>query len=102
VQGDRAEARFLRKDPPEAVADETAGQCLALLFLPAASLAEPARAAFTLAYAFVAFRVLDIIKPFPARTLQGVPGGAGILLDDVVAGLYALALVQIPARVLLA
>jgi phosphatidylglycerophosphatase A len=38
---------------------------------------------------FLAFRVLDIVKPWPARRLQHVPGGWGILLDDLVAGAYA-------------
>lgn len=98
--GDAAEARFNRKDPSEVVADETAGMCLPLMFLPATAIASPALAVFTLVYAFVAFRVMDIFKPFPARQLQSVPGGWGILLDDLVAGVYAAVLVQVLARVL--
>ncbi|MCC6971317.1 MAG: phosphatidylglycerophosphatase A [Phycisphaerales bacterium] len=101
VQGDRAEARF-GHDPSEVVADEVAGQCVALLALPAAALATPSKAALTLATSFFAFRVLDIVKPWPAGQLQRVPSGWGILLDDLFAGLYALVVVQIVARVWIA
>lgn len=95
MQGDRAEARFNRKDPGQAVADEMAGMALTLLMAPAAGMATGPRAAFTLVYAFVAFRVMDIIKPWPAGALQRVPGGWGILLDDLMAGLYAGLLVAV-------
>lgn len=93
TRGDWAEARYGRKDPSNVVADELAGQCLALSFLPGSALSTPQLAAFTLAYSFVAFRAMDIVKPPPALRLQAVPGGLGILLDDVAAGAYALALV---------
>jgi phosphatidylglycerophosphatase A len=99
VMGDRAEARFLKKDPGQVVADETAGQCLSLAWLPASALATPGRAALTLLGAFVAFRAMDVIKPWPARQLQRLPGGWGILVDDLFAGLYAAVIVQIVARV---
>lgn len=98
MQGDRAEAHFGRKDPGNVVADETAGQSLALIFLPAAAFADPMRSAFTLATAFLAFRLLDIVKPWPARGLQRVPGGWGILIDDLIAGLYAAAVTQLTVR----
>lgn len=101
IEGDRAEAHFGRKDPSNAVADETAGQCFSLMFLPAAALATPLLSAFTLLYAFVAFRIMDIVKPFPARQLQKIPGGWGILIDDLIAGIYAMLCVQIMARVML-
>lgn len=95
--GDAAEARFGKKDPGQVVADETCAQCIPLLFLPASAIATPKLAAFTLLLAFVAFRILDIVKPFPARQLQKVPGGWGILLDDLVAGAYAAALIHLAA-----
>jgi len=91
VQGDAAEARFGGKDPSSVVADETAGQCLPLLLLPAVAHASPLAGALTLLAAFLLFRVFDILKPWPADRLQAVPGGWGILLDDLIAGLYALA-----------
>lgn len=97
VQGDRAEARF-GQDPSEVVADEVAGQCIALAALPSAALATPTKTALTLAAAFLAFRLLDIVKPWPARQLQRVPAGWGILLDDLFAGFYAMIVVQVVAR----
>ncbi len=102
AQGDEAEARFGRKDPSEVVADETAGQCIPLMLLPAGALATTASAAFTLVFAFVCFRVMDILKPAPAHGLQRIPGGLGILADDLVAGIYALLIVQAAARLSLA
>ncbi len=101
VSGDEAEARFLNKDPSQVVADETAGQCIPLLFLPGAAFGSPMMSAFTLVYVFLCFRVLDIVKPWPANRIQSVPGGWGILLDDLVAGVYALVLVQLSTRLLL-
>jgi phosphatidylglycerophosphatase A len=44
-----------------------------------------------LALAFLLFRVFDILKPWPVRAMERIPGADGILLDDVVAGLYGLA-----------
>jgi phosphatidylglycerophosphatase A len=95
IFGDRAEARFGRKDASQIVADETAGQCLPLMFLPAAALQSPATAVFTLVFAFLAFRAMDILKPWPAHGLQSAPGGWGVLLDDLAAGLQALILLQL-------
>ena len=88
VQGDGAEATFLKKDPSQAVADETAGQCMPLLCVPVLY-DSPAKAVAILLTAFVGFRLMDIIKPWPARGIQRVPSGWGILLDDLFAGFYA-------------
>ena len=43
----------------------------------------------TLTLGFLAFRAADIFKPFPARRLEALPGGLGIMVDDLVAGAYA-------------
>jgi phosphatidylglycerophosphatase A len=43
-----------------------------------------------LAVGFVLFRLFDVVKPFPARASQRLPGGAGVMVDDLIAGLYAL------------
>ncbi len=93
TQGDGAEAQFFKKDPSQAVADETAGQCMPLLFMPVlyASLGQ---AALMLLVAFVGFRLMDIIKPWPARQVQSAPSGWGILIDDLFAGFYALIITQ--------
>jgi phosphatidylglycerophosphatase A len=75
-----AEQLYGEKDPGEVVIDEVAGQMLTMLFLtPTPRL---------LITAFLLFRLLDIVKPFPARRLERLPGGSGIMADDLVAGLY--------------
>jgi len=48
---------------------------------------------------FLLFRVFDVVKPFPANVSQRLRGGVGVMIDDLIAGLYALALVLL-ARVL--
>jgi len=70
-----------RNDPREVVVDEVAGQMLTLLFLPLTWQ--------TLALGFLAFRLADIFKPYPARRLEALPGGLGIMVDDLVAGAWA-------------
>jgi phosphatidylglycerophosphatase A len=77
-----AERALGRKDPGAIVIDEVAGMALAVLLLP--------RTAGVLLAAFVLFRVFDVVKPYPANALQRLRGGAGVMLDDLVAGVYAL------------
>jgi len=69
------------KDPRPVVIDEAAGLFVTLLYLPVA----PA----TFAIGFVLFRLMDILKPFPARQAEGLSGGWGIVVDDLIAGAYA-------------
>ncbi len=86
---DGAEARW-GKDPSPVVADETAGMALTLLLMPPALLGnEPFFVVTTLAGAFVLFRAFDIAKLPPAWGMQRIPGGWGILLDDLVAAAQA-------------
>jgi phosphatidylglycerophosphatase A len=47
-----------------------------------------------LAAAFICFRILDIVKPWPIRRLERLPGGLGIMADDLLAGVYGLALLN--------
>ena len=75
------------KDPGFVVIDEVAGQMIALIGVPLDW-------KYLLA-GFILFRSFDIVKPFPLRRLESLPGGAGIMLDDVGAGLYALVLLQV-------
>jgi phosphatidylglycerophosphatase A len=93
--GEWAMARFKRKDPKQFVLDEFAGQWVALLWLPAA--AETGLLGFTCVVGgqFLLFRILDIIKPPPARQVERWPAGWGILCDDLIAGAYANLLGQI-------
>jgi phosphatidylglycerophosphatase A len=75
------------KDPARVVIDEVAGMCISLLFIPV-----------TVKYviaALILFRFFDIAKPLLIRKLEKLPGGWGIMLDDVLAGIYANILLQI-------
>ena len=74
------------KDPGPVVIDEVMGQLVTLAVAPATSTAMLA--------GFVLFRVFDVVKPWPAGRLEDVPGGWGIMLDDLMAGLYACATLQ--------
>jgi phosphatidylglycerophosphatase A len=94
VWGQRAESKYGKKDPGAVVADEIAGQSLALMWLPW-STTNSARVIATCAIAFFMFRIFDIVKPPPARGWQRLEGGLGILIDDLVAGLYALIATQL-------
>ena len=66
-------------DPPQAVWDEVIGMWVTCLLLP--------KTLPWLAAAFLCFRALDIIKPFPINRLERLPGGVGIMADDLAAGL---------------
>jgi phosphatidylglycerophosphatase A len=72
-----------REDPGHIVIDEVAGQLFALIAIPA----DWKHAAIAL----ILFRLFDIFKPPPIRQLERLPSGTGIMLDDVAAGLMALA-----------
>jgi phosphatidylglycerophosphatase A len=87
--GTRPMEDFGQKDPHAFVLDETAGMLIAGL---AAWTPWNRVAAVTLVVAFLWFRVTDIIKPPPARQLERLPRGWGIVFDDVAAGLMALGL----------
>ena len=74
--------KFLgKKDPSEIVIDEVAGFLVTMFLLPLSWL--------SLFLGFILFRIFDIIKPFPIRRLEKIKGGAGIVLDDLLAGIYA-------------
>ncbi len=75
-----------QQDPGFVVIDEVAGQLIALIGAPLVWK--------TLLASLILFRVFDIVKPPPLRRLERVPEGAGIMLDDLGAGLYALAVLQ--------
>ncbi len=81
----RVERVLGTKDPGMIVIDEVAGMLVSVLTLP--------RTIPVLLTAFFLFRVFDIWKPFPARESQSLSGGLGVMLDDLIAGAYALILV---------
>ena len=77
-----------KKDPPEVVVDEVAGQTLTLLPFSLYDISGNEIIIVTLA-GFILFRLFDIIKPWPCRKLEKLPAGWGILADDLMAGFYA-------------
>jgi len=87
----RTEELSDRKDPGKIVVDEVAGQLIALfpltLFTRWSTLA--------VIISFILFRFFDIVKPYPANRLQELNGGAGVMFDDLVAGVYGAIVVSI-------
>lgn len=75
------------EDPGLVVVDEVAGMWVSLVLLPLT----PA----TAAAGFLLFRVLDVVKPYPARDLERLSRGWGIMADDLMAGLYANLLLRV-------
>ena len=80
-QKDTAEGDHKTADPSIVVIDEIVGMWITLLFLP--------KTIPVMIIGFFAFRAMDIIKPQPARSFERFPNGWGIMLDDVIAGVYA-------------
>ena len=93
--GTRTEKLLGRKDPGKVVVDEVAGQMIALfpltLFTRWSSVA--------VIVSFILFRFFDIVKPYPANRLQELNGGAGVMFDDLVAGVYGAVIVSIVFRI---
>jgi phosphatidylglycerophosphatase A len=81
LAGGRLATMLGAKDPGMVVVDEVAGQWITFLALPMTPV--------TAVAGFLLFRVMDILKPWPARALERLPGGLGIMADDVAAGIYA-------------
>jgi phosphatidylglycerophosphatase A len=84
----------LGEDPPVVVIDEVVGMWISLLFLP--------KGIWIAGVSFLLFRAFDIVKPPPARNLEALRNGWGIMLDDVAAAVYAnaaarVALLLLPA-----
>lgn len=77
-------------DPAEVTIDEVLGMWISLMFLP--------KSVGIAILAFLVFRALDIVKPWPARKFDSIPGGLGIMLDDVVAGFYTNLLMHLAIR----
>lgn len=94
--GGQAEQFYKKKDPSYCTIDEWAGQSLTLLALPLGT----GWRDFLLvaAVGFVLFRIFDIVKPPPARQLEKLPLGWGVLLDDIFAGIYANIIAQVILR----
>ena len=87
----KAEEFFGRKDPGQVVIDEVMGQMVTFL-----SVSYRVRLTWKwLLAGFVLFRIFDLLKPPPARNLERLPGGWGIMMDDGAAGLYSLVVLSV-------
>ncbi|WP_345953915.1 phosphatidylglycerophosphatase A [Mucilaginibacter sp. PAMB04168] len=84
--GNQVEADW-GKDSSRVVIDEVAGQMIALLFVPLTN--------FNLIVALILFRFFDIVKPLGIRKMEKLPAGTGVMMDDVLAGVYANIVLQI-------
>jgi phosphatidylglycerophosphatase A len=84
---DKAQSHWGKKDDQRIVIDEIMGFFTAMMWVPGTAL--------FIALGFVLFRLFDIIKPPPARRLEQVRGGYGVVLDDVMAGIYANIVLQV-------
>ena len=93
--GEWAERYKGKKDPGIFVLDEVIGYLITVAWMRGPS-------PLALVLAFFVFRFFDIVKPQPARAMEKIPGGHGILLDDVMAGLWGLVAVMLPLRLLFA
>jgi phosphatidylglycerophosphatase A len=93
ASGDFLRRTFGKKDPSHCTLDEWAGQAMAILVLPLG--ATWSDHLVGLGLAFVLFRVFDILKPPPVRRLEHLPGGLGVVADDLAAGIYANLLCQL-------
>jgi phosphatidylglycerophosphatase A len=79
--GSVAERHFGRRDPGEVVVDEVMGMLITLFLIPVG---------WTGALVgYLLFRFTDVVKPFPARRLEHLPGGIGVMADDAMAAIYA-------------
>ena len=87
-----AERAIGTKDPGAIVIDEVAGMTLSVLVLPLT--------ASVIVIAFLFFRLFDVVKPFPANVAQRLPGGLGVMVDDLIAGVYAWAATSVLSAVL--
>jgi phosphatidylglycerophosphatase A len=75
------------KDPSKVVMDEVIGMWIAMVFIPLSYL--------NILLAFILFRFFDIAKPLGIRKLEKLPGGIGVMADDVLAGVYANIVLQV-------
>ena len=84
--GDKVEP-FWGKDSYRVVIDEVAGMLVTMIWLP--------HNPWLLLAGFILFRFFDIVKPLGIRKLEDLPGGTGVMLDDVLAGVYSNIILQV-------
>jgi len=69
------------------------GMWITLLFIP--------KKIWFIILAFIIWRILDIVKPFPANIAEKLKGGLGIMMDDIIAGIYALSITHIIINIII-
>jgi phosphatidylglycerophosphatase A len=82
---------YKEADPRQVVVDEVCGYLVTMVFITSSLM--------NIIIGFFLFRFFDIVKPPPARSSERLPGGVGIVADDVVAGIYANIILQVVTRV---
>lgn len=75
------------KDPSQCTIDEVVGMWITLIYVP--------KTIINILICFFVWRLLDIVKPYPARDSEKLPGGLGIMMDDIIASFYSLFIVHI-------
>lgn len=83
----RAEEIFRKKDSHYIVIDEVAAMVAVLFFVP--------QNIFSIGASFVLFRIIDIVKPYPIKKIEQFHGSWGIMIDDIVAGMYTVIIVRL-------
>lgn len=87
--GTRAERIFDRKDAGQIVIDEVCGQVISFVFIAPYLARLGSQWRWWMIAGFALFRFFDIFKPYPLNSLQQLTGGIGVMMDDVIAGIYA-------------
>ena len=91
----RAEKIFDHKDAGQIVLDEVSGQLISFLFIAPHIRRLGGQWLWWGIAGFFLFRVLDILKPYPLKELEQISGGLGVMLDDIIAGIYAAVILSI-------
>ena len=87
---------FKADDPQEIVVDEVVGQMLTLLAIPVYETLYPLPLEYYCVFAFLLFRLFDIWKPYPINYIdENIKGSLGIMLDDIMAGIYAILIMSL-------
>lgn len=90
----RAEDIFEQKDPGQIVVDEVCGQVITFVFVAPYLVRLGPQWRWMIA-GFILFRLFDTFKPFPLAHLERLSGGLGVMMDDIVAGIYAAAILSV-------
>jgi phosphatidylglycerophosphatase A len=93
--GSRAEKILARKDASQIVIDEVCGQLVSFVFIAPYLVRFGPQWRWWLVIGFALFRIFDIFKPYPIGELQHFKGGLGVMMDDILAGIYAAAILSV-------